>query len=85
MGEPGRLGLEPAERYEHPIPGALIRIDVKKLGRVGRRSDGGGASSNHHSGTSSDHRSQSERAGRTCSAYSFPASIQVPNGQRVKL
>jgi len=40
-----RLGLrklppletpEPANRYERPLPGELIHIDVKKLGRIGR-------------------------------------------------
>ena len=34
MGKLGRIGLEPAERYEHERPGALIHIDVKKLGRI---------------------------------------------------
>jgi transposase InsO family protein len=34
MGKLGRLGLEPAVRYEHPAPGELIHIDVKKLGRI---------------------------------------------------
>ncbi len=41
----GRLGLsklapleqpEPANRFERPLPGELIHIDVKKLGRIGR-------------------------------------------------
>jgi transposase InsO family protein len=41
----GRLGLsklpplkqpEPANRYERPMPGELIHIDVKKLGKIGR-------------------------------------------------
>jgi transposase InsO family protein len=36
MGKLGRLGLEPAVRYEHPAPGELIHIDVKKLGRIAR-------------------------------------------------
>jgi Integrase core domain/leucine-zipper of insertion element IS481 len=36
MGKLGRLGLEPAERYERARPGELIHIDVKKLGRIGR-------------------------------------------------
>jgi transposase len=40
-----RLGLsklalleepEPANRYERPMPGELIHIDVKKLGKIGR-------------------------------------------------
>src|SRR6476659_11460100 len=34
MGKLGRLGLEPAERYERARPGELIHIDVKKLGRI---------------------------------------------------
>jgi transposase InsO family protein/transposase len=36
MGRLGRLGLEPAERYERQRPGELIHIDVKKLGRIAR-------------------------------------------------
>jgi transposase InsO family protein len=36
MGKLGRLGLEPAVRYERQRPGELIHIDVKKLGRIGR-------------------------------------------------
>ena len=34
MGSLGRLGLEPAQRYERERPGELIHIDVKKLGRI---------------------------------------------------
>jgi transposase InsO family protein len=34
MGRLGRLGLEPAERYERGLAGELIHIDVKKLGRI---------------------------------------------------
>ena len=34
MGRLGRLGLEPAIRYERQRPGELIHIDVKKLGRI---------------------------------------------------
>ena len=34
MGKLGRLGLEPATRYERARPGELIHIDVKKLGRI---------------------------------------------------
>jgi transposase InsO family protein len=37
MGKLGRLGLDPAQRYEKERPGELIHIDVKKLGRI----DGG--------------------------------------------
>ena len=36
MGRLGRLGLEPAERYERQRPGELIHVDVKKLGRIAR-------------------------------------------------
>jgi len=36
MGRLGRLGLEPAVRYERSRPGELIHIDVKKLGRIAR-------------------------------------------------
>jgi transposase InsO family protein len=45
MGKLGRLGLEPAVRYERERPGELIHIDVKKLGRIvggaGKRITGG--------------------------------------------
>jgi transposase InsO family protein len=34
MGRLGRLGMEPAERYERQVAGELIHIDVKKLGRI---------------------------------------------------
>jgi transposase InsO family protein len=36
MGKLGRLGMEPAQRYERERPGELIHIDVKKLGRIQR-------------------------------------------------
>jgi len=36
LGRLGRLGLEPAVRYERQRPGELIHIDVKKLGRIAR-------------------------------------------------
>jgi transposase InsO family protein len=34
LGKLGRLGLEPAERYERQRPGELVHVDVKKLGRI---------------------------------------------------
>src|SRR3954454_16157658 len=44
MGRLGRLGLEPAERYDRERPGELVHIDVKKLGRIhggaGKRTTG---------------------------------------------
>jgi transposase InsO family protein len=45
MGKLGRLGQEPAQRYERARPGELIHIDVKKLGPItggaGKRVTGG--------------------------------------------
>jgi transposase InsO family protein len=34
LGRLGRLGLEPAIRYERSQPGELVHVDVKKLGRI---------------------------------------------------
>jgi len=34
LGRLGRLGMEPAQRYERARPGELLHIDVKKLGRI---------------------------------------------------
>jgi hypothetical protein len=55
MGRLGRLGMEPANRYERPKPGELIHVDVKKLGRIvggaGKRVRGGG---NHYTGSYTD-------------------------------
>ena len=34
VGRLGRLGLEPAVRYERSRPGELVHIDIKKLGRI---------------------------------------------------
>jgi transposase InsO family protein len=46
MGRLGRLGLEPAVRYERSRPGELVHVDIKKLGRIqggaGWRVRGGG-------------------------------------------
>lgn len=38
-GLPIRASRRSANRYEHPYPGALVHVDVKKLGRI---PDGGG-------------------------------------------
>jgi transposase InsO family protein len=55
MGKLGRLGLEPAVRYERARPGELVHIDVKKLGRIqggaGKRIFGG---SSHYNRTFTD-------------------------------
>ena len=34
LGKLGRIGLEPAQRYQRERPGELIHIDIKKLGRI---------------------------------------------------
>ncbi|HSJ18654.1 MAG TPA: IS481 family transposase [Solirubrobacterales bacterium] len=36
LGRLGRIGLEPARRYERSRPGELVHVDVKKLGRIER-------------------------------------------------
>jgi transposase InsO family protein/transposase len=55
MGRLGRLGLEPARRYERCRPGELIHVDVKKLGRIvggaGKRVRGG---AKHYTGSYTD-------------------------------
>ncbi len=53
MGRLGRLGLEPAVRYERSRPGELVHVDIKKLGRIagaGHRITGDRSSQNrrHH-------------------------------------
>jgi transposase InsO family protein len=58
LGKLGRLGLEPAVRYERQRPGELVHIDVKKLGRIarpghrvlGRQSAGGHHRDRYHHG-----------------------------------
>ena len=56
LGRLGRIGLEPAKRYEWSRPGELVHVDVKKLGRIqggaGKRIRGGG---NHYQPTFTDH------------------------------
>jgi len=55
LGRLGRLGMEPAQRYERARAGELIHIDVKKLGRIergaGKRVLGG---SSHYTGSYTD-------------------------------
>ena len=53
LGRLGRLGLEPARRYERSRPGELIHIDVKKLGRIGRRQRPGAPGQGRRRGTRS--------------------------------
>jgi transposase InsO family protein len=48
MGRLGRLGLEPARRYERARPGELIHVDVKKLGRIERGAGKRFSGRSHH-------------------------------------
>ena len=57
MGKLGRLGLEPAVRYERQRPGELIHIDVKKLGRI---HDGAGHRITHKRGRYTGTRTDAE-------------------------
>jgi transposase len=56
MGRLGRIGLEQPVRYERSLPGELVHVDVKKLGRIqggaGKRVSGGGL--NHYQPTFRD-------------------------------
>ena len=57
MGRLGRLGLEPAQRYERQRPGELLHIDVKKLGRI---HDGAGHRITHKRGRYTGTRTDAE-------------------------
>ena len=59
MGKLGRLGLEPAQRYERERPGELVHIDVKKLGRIQ-----GGAGKRIWGGSSHYIKRRTDREGR---------------------
>jgi transposase len=59
MGKLGRLGLQPAQRYERSRPGELIHIDVKKLGRIQ-----GGAGKRVFGGHSHYNRTFTDRSGK---------------------
>lgn len=51
LGRLGRIGQEPAQRYERSRPGELVHIDVKKLGRIarpGHRITGSRAAKGYH-------------------------------------
>jgi transposase InsO family protein/transposase-like protein len=54
MGRLGRLGLEPARRYERERPGELVHIDVKKLGRIERGAGHRATGHKHYTGTFTD-------------------------------
>jgi transposase InsO family protein len=54
MGRLGRLGEEPAVRYERQRPGELIHIDVKKLGRIKRGAGHRVTGKRHYKNTRTD-------------------------------
>jgi len=58
MGRLGRLGLEPAVRYERSRPGELLHVDIKKLGRIQ-----GGAGWRVHGGRQHYNPKYTDRAG----------------------
>jgi transposase InsO family protein len=68
MGRLGRLGLEPARRYERSRPGELVHVDVKKLGRIV-----GGAGWRVRGGAQHYNRTFTDRDGhrRTSVGYEF--------------
>jgi len=60
LGKLGRLGLEPAPRYERERPGELIHIDVKKLRRIQ-----GGARASHQRTSTALAAGPNRRGGRS--------------------
>ena len=68
MGRLGRLGLEPAVRYERERPGELIHIDVKKLGRI---HDGAGHRVSGKRGRYTGSRTDAEGARRKTVGWEF--------------
>ena len=63
LGKLGRVGLEPAVRYERSRPGELVHVDVKKLGRIhggaGWRARGG---AQHYNRTYTDRNGKIRRS-----------------------
>ena len=68
MGKLGRLGLEPAIRYERERPGELIHIDVKKLGRI---HDGAGHRMTGKRGRYTGQRTDAEGQARNVVGWEF--------------
>jgi transposase len=54
LGRLGRLGLEPARRYERSRPGELVHVDVKKLGRIERGAGHRATGRKHYKRTRTD-------------------------------
>ena len=68
MGRLGRLGLEPAQRYERQRPGELLHIDVKKLGRI---HDGAGHRITHKRGRYTGMRTDAEGVRRNTVGWEY--------------
>ena len=81
MGKLGRIGLEPAVRYERDRPGELIHIDVKKLGRIqggaGKRVRGAAARHYNPHRTDADGVRRRPSAGSTCTSRSTTHSPRL--------
>ncbi len=90
MGKLGRLGLEPARRYERERPGELIHIDVKKLGRItrgaGKRVTGGTSAYLHLLSCGTSLKSCASARWTTLAASSEPASLRwMPSASRTSV
>jgi transposase len=90
MGRLGRLGLEPAERYERAWPGELVHIDVKKLGRIvvpghrvtGNRRQGHRRTTYTPTGAASVTPDGSSSTSRSTTARAWPTSRSSPTRRR---
>ena len=91
LGKLGRLGLEPAQRYERERPGELLHIDIKKLGRI----EGGAGKRMRNLPKRHTHTTRTDRAGvrrktvggSTCTSRSttppaWPTSKSFPMRKR---
>ncbi len=70
LGRLGRIGLEPAVRYERSRPGELIHIDVKKLGRI-QGGAGKRAAIGRHAGSYRPRRSDGTGSYRGLTGWEF--------------
>ena len=65
LGRLGRLGMEPARRYERKRPGELLHIDIKKLARISKRGAG------HRALGRQNRSSQFKRKGKGATGWEF--------------
>lgn len=87
MGKLGRLGLEPAVRYERQRPGELIHIDIKRLGPIQRGAGSGspgrppaacGQLARTHSASGAKPRAGSASTSRSMTAPAWPTPRSWP-------